>query len=234
MLGGDSLSESVSFSLKSDKSIVAAAIVAQEEERRRIAREMHDGPAQALAGMVFRVEIIQKLMEFDKPRANEELERLKEALRASLNDVRKIIYDLRPLIIEQDGLASALEGHLRSWQDKSGVFARLEWSVPRSGRFSYEVETTLYRLVQEALTNVAKHAEASEVIVSVGRTPSCYTLLITDDGKGFDVAKQLESSPNKAKFGLSGMRERVQLLGGSMTIDSKTGAGTKVRVELPA
>lgn len=217
----------------SERALIASAISAQEEERKRIAREIHDGPAQTLASLVFRIEIIQKLMDIDQEKARDELDRLKDALRLSLNDVRKIIYDLRPLVIEEEGLSTALEKYIDTWEEKSKISSQFSWKARKDERFPYEVENTLFRIVQESLTNVAKYSEATFVKVVLERESSGCRIMVEDNGKGFDLSQLDQNSKARPRFGLAGMRERVQLLGGIFSIDSAPEAGTKISISLP-
>jgi len=204
-------------------------IQAQEDERRRVARELHDGAAQTLANLVLRVEICERLMDSDPVRAKEELGRLKELLRASLRDIRQVIADLRPLVVDEKGLAEALRRYVADFQERSGMIVELQCSGVL-GRFAPHVELAAYRLVQECLNNANKHSGATRVQVLLERTGRELRAEVRDDGRGFDpqLVERLGS-----RFGLQGMRERLQLLGGWLHLDSAPGRGTKVRFGIP-
>lgn len=211
--------------------LVYSIIRAQEEERRRLAREIHDGPAQVLANVVFRLDICQRLLASDLEKARAEIENLKALVRQSLQEVRKIIFDLRPMALEDLGLIPALRAYLESFGQKTGLATsiRIEGQGERLP-LSYEV--ALFRLVQEALNNVAKHAAARTVKVLVQHLPEAVRVVVVDDGKGFDVGEAM-ARQGRDHFGLLGMRERVELLGGALELSSRPGEGTKVSFTVP-
>ncbi len=211
--------------------LVYSIIRAQEDERRRLAREIHDGPAQVLANVVFRLDICQRLLAADLDKARAEIENLKALVRQSLQEVRKIIFDLRPMALEDLGLIPALRSYLEIFGQKAGLSTsiRIEGHGTRLP-LSYEV--ALFRLVQEALSNVAKHAKAGSVQVLVQHLPEEVRVAVLDDGKGFDVADAM-ARQGREHFGLLGMRERVELLGGTLELSSRPGGGTKVGFIVP-
>ncbi|HWI52934.1 MAG TPA: ATP-binding protein [Symbiobacteriaceae bacterium] len=207
-------------------------IRAQEEERRRLAREIHDGPTQLLNSVVLRIDVCQRFFDSDLQRLKDELQQLKELVRLSLQDVRKIIFDLRPMALDDLGVVPALRTFLKDYQARTGV--ETDFSVfGNDRRYDPAFEIAIFRLVQEALTNVYKHAGASRVWVKVetagGRE---IKVQVKDDGSGFNPA---EVKPGVAgtKFGLVAMRERTELLGGSMEIQSAPGQGTKLNFIFP-
>lgn len=207
-------------------------IRAQEEERRRLAREIHDGPAQLLNSVVLRINVCQKLFDTDLERLREELNQLKELVRLSLQDVRKIIFDLRPMALDDLGLAPALRAFLKDYQARTGI--ETDFAVfGNERRYDSAFEVAVFRLVQEALTNVYKHAGATRVWVKVetagGRE---LRLSVRDDGVGFDTMKVMEAGRG-TKFGLVGMRERAELLGGALEIQSAPGQGARLHVTFP-
>jgi len=202
---------------------------AQEDERRRVARELHDGAAQTLANLVLRVEICERLMDTDPVRAKEELGRLKELLRASLRDIRQVIADLRPLVVDESGLFEALRRYVAEFQERTAMTVELQ-CTGQLGRLEPHVELAGYRLVQECLNNASKHSGAARVQVVVQRTDQELRAEVRDDGRGFDPAL-VERSGNQ--FGLQGMRERVHLLGGWLELDAAPGQGTAVRFGIP-
>ncbi len=206
-------------------------IKAQEDERRRLAREIHDGPAQILANVVLRIDICQKLAQTDTERLLEELAQLKELIRASLQDVRKVIFDLRPMALDDLGLVPALRSFVSDFQDKAGIPAELVvFGTER--RMTPAFEVAMFRLIQEALNNVHKHAFASEAKVKVEFTPEAVVLQIGDNGRGFDYPAVREAGRG-VSFGLVGMRERVDLLHGKMEINTAVGKGTQIKFFIP-
>ncbi|HWI65205.1 MAG TPA: sensor histidine kinase [Symbiobacteriaceae bacterium] len=207
-------------------------IRAQEEERRRLAREIHDGPTQLLNSVVLRIDVCQRFFDSDLQRLKDELQQLKELVRLSLQDVRKIIFDLRPMALDDLGVVPALRTFLKDYQARTGI--ETDFSVfGNDRRYDPAFEIAIFRVVQEALTNVYKHAGASRVWVKVetagGRE---IKVQVKDDGAGFEPA---EVKPGVAgtKFGLVAMRERTELLGGTMEIQSAPGQGTKLNLIFP-
>lgn len=207
-------------------------IKAQEEERRRLAREIHDGPAQLLNSVVLRINVCQKLFDTDPQRLYEELNQLKDLVRLSLQDVRKIIFDLRPMALDDLGLVPALRAFLKDYQARTGIETDFA-SFGNERRYDSAWEVAIFRLVQESLSNVYKHAGATRVWVKIetagGRE---IRASVKDDGAGFDPEKVMATSAG-TKFGLVGMRERCELLGGSMEVLSAPGQGTKLNFVFP-
>ena len=206
-------------------------IRAQEEERRRVAREIHDGPAQLLANVVMRIDVCQKLADSDLKRLKSELSQLKDLIRESLQDVRKIIFDLRPMALDDLGLVPAMRSFMKEFQDKSGLEAEV-LTFGEDRRFSATLEVALFRLAQEAINNVWKHSQAKKVTVKIEFSPSGIRIVVSDDGKGFDVAAEKAASRGN-RFGLISMRERAELLHGRVKIESQPGAGTRVIFTVP-
>ncbi|MFO7274299.1 MAG: histidine kinase [Bacillota bacterium] len=202
---------------------------AQEEERRRLARDIHDGPAQMLANVVLRLEVCQRLLAEDPDRARTELERLKQMVRDSLQDVRKIIFDLRPMALDDLGLVPALRQYVAGFEEKTGLPTRLVTRGPVR-RLDPAVEITVYRVVQEALNNVWKHASATEAVVRLEFARDRLWAEVIDDGVGFDPA---EGAGRVDRFGLTNMRERVGMVDGRLDVVSERGKGTRVRIEVP-
>ncbi|PTQ53805.1 MAG: Sensor protein DegS [Hydrogenibacillus schlegelii] len=204
-------------------------IEAQEEERRRVAREMHDGPAQSLAHVILRLEIIERTLDggdLDAVRA--ELLALRESVRRSLADVRRIIYDLRPMALDDLGLVPVVKRLVEEYNEKYPFY--IEFQVHgREERLKPMIEVALFRMIQEALNNVVKHAEATLVQIVLEFLPLKVRLRIKDNGKGFD----LEALKDRPTFGLMGIRERVKLLRGEIDIQTRPGAGTDLRIEVP-
>lgn len=206
-------------------------IKAQEEERKRVAREIHDGPAQSMANVVLRMEFCEKLLDVDQEKARQELKELKEVVRGNLQDVRKIIFDLRPMALDDLGLIPALRRFLEDYREKWGlevepVFRGLE------KRLAPALEIALFRLIQEALNNVRKHAYAHKVVVALELEPKIITAGVKDDGQGFDL-KQALAAGSGDSFGLISMKERVELLSGRMEIKTAPGRGTEVLFRIP-
>lgn len=201
-------------------------IKAQEEERRRVAREVHDGPAQLLANVVLRIDVCLRLFDTDLDRLRGELNQLKDLVRVSLQDVRKIIFDLRPMALDDLGLLPALRTYLKDFQAKTSIETELVL-FGQERRLDSVYEVAIFRLVQEALHNVSKHARAARVWIKADLSkPDLLLLQVRDDGVGFDPS-QVRTSADSG-FGLTGMRERCDLLGGRMELESTPGNGTRL------
>ena len=205
-------------------------IQAQEEERKRVAREIHDGPAQIMAHVVMRSEIAERLLQQDVEQARRELSGLKNAVRSSLTEVRKIIFDLRPMALDDLGLLPTLRKYLDDFTQRFNIDCDLK-ILGKEMRLEPTMEVALFRLIQETLSNVSKHAQATEVIIRMEFHTERVTVSIQDNGIGFDYIP--EEQGNNTQFGLIGMRERVELLEGKMEIRTARGSGTRVIFGIP-
>lgn len=208
-------------------------IKAQEEERQRVARDIHDGPAQSMSNVVLKAEICERLIDVDIERSREELQKLKKFVRDCLQDVRKIIYNLRPMSLDDLGLVPTLQRYLLQFQEENGIAV----SFKTRGDYDIiepEISLTVFRIVQEAINNILKHAEAQNVVVNLESSDNLLRLYIYDDGKGFDPKElQLRSEDVNSGFGLLSMRERIDLLSGELKINSHPGNGTRLNVMIP-
>ncbi len=208
---------------------LAQVTAAQEEERGRIARELHDGLGPALASLNIRLRTARKLLARDHHPAAEELEELADLAEASIKDIRRLIYDLRPAALDALGLAPALREYVSRYREEQGLEVALTLAEGDE-RLPVPIETALFRTAQEALANVAKHARAGRVEIGLTRDQHGVTLYVTDDGQGFDP-----QAPRSGRhLGLWSMRERVEQLGGRFEIDSAAGRGTRLTVTIPA
>ncbi|ASF30315.1 histidine kinase [Bacillus amyloliquefaciens] len=209
-------------------------IEAQEEERKRVSREIHDGPAQMLANVMMRSELIERIF---RDRGTEdgfqEIRNLRQNVRNALYEVRRIIYDLRPMALDDLGLIPTLRKYLYTTEEYNGK-VKIHFQCigdTENKRLAPQFEVALFRLAQEAVTNALKHSESEEITVKVEVTADFVVLIIKDNGKGFDI-KEAKQKKNKS-FGLLGMKERVDLLEGTITIDSKLGLGTFIMIKVP-
>lgn len=213
--------------------VLGKVISAQEEERYRLARELHDETAQALGALCITLDRIRDGLP-QAPSA-ETLERVAEAKNVAahlLDDMRRLILDLRPTALDDFGLIPAIRWYTESRLEEHGVNVTLV-APPPAGRLPGPIEVALFRIVQEAINNIAKHAKAHNATISIEFTDSAVGVTITDDGQGFDVANALSPGAAAKSVGLLGMQERVSLLGGRMEIRSQPGQGTRVHVEVP-
>jgi signal transduction histidine kinase len=204
---------------------VRRVVDAQEQERARLARELHDETGQALTSILLELKALEDVVESADGRARTAA--LRELVVETLQAVRKLAVELRPAALDDFGLVPALERLVDSFRETSEIDVQLQAGVGED-RLAREAETTLYRFVQEGLTNVLRHAGAKRVSISLVRRDGSVSAVIEDDGRGFSAA---EVRPDA--LGLEGMRERAALLGGRFTIESVAGRGTTLAFEVP-
>jgi two-component system sensor histidine kinase UhpB len=206
-------------------------LAAQEDERKRIARELHDETAQGLATLLVRLKILERAK--TAPEMRGQIDELRELTAETLEAVRKLAVELRPATLDDLGLVAALEGYTDAYGSRLPIhvaFSAIGFDG-RQDRLPPQVELVLYRVVQEALTNVAKHAAAAEVRVELCRRTDEVIATIEDDGDGFDVEDVMRS--RERGLGLFGMQERMALVRGHLVIDSAPGRGTRVHARVP-
>lgn len=204
-------------------------IEAQEEERKRLSREIHDGPAQMLANVIVRSDLIERVYRENNPdEIFSEIQSFKKMVRSALYEVRRIIYDLRPMALDDLGLVPTLRKYLRTIEEYHNQSSINFVNIGEERRLPTKYEVALFRMVQESVQNALKHADACEIKVRLEITDSAVTVVIKDNGVGFDTSMKKPES-----FGLIGMRERVDLLEGEIAIDSKIGKGTTVSIRVP-
>lgn len=207
-------------------------ISAQEEERSRIARELHDEATQSLAALAFNLEAIANSLPPKYREAKQKLDTLRERAIQTVGGIRNLALELRPSALDYLGLPMAIDWYARDYLTKRGLKVKIEVSSHKT-KLSPYTETMLFRIMQEALTNVVKHAEASQVRVLLEFKDSMAIVEVEDNGKGFDVEVSLRGEGARRNLGLHGMKERATLLGGTFTIRSQLGQGTCLRVEVP-
>lgn len=213
----------------------AQVTAAQEEERQRMAREMHDGLGPALASLHIRLLTVQRQLERDSHPAACEIGELAAQAQASVRDIRRLIYDLRPVALDELGLVPAVREHLARCERECDLVIRFtaddtaEGAGSCGGRLPAPVETALFRIVQEAVNNVVRHAQAHHLSITLTRSAECVQLRIADDGLGFDT--QLPRAGRQV--GLWSMCQRVEQLGGQFELRSAPGQGTIVTAALP-
>lgn len=210
--------------------LLGKIITAQEEERKRIARELHDETSQALASLMVGLKFAEGLTEASQ--LKEKLAGLRALVAGTMDRVRHLAIELRPSLLDDLGLASAIQSYASEYSSRTGINVDYFLDDLSKLRLAPEVEVAVYRIIQETLANVAKHAEATMAsIVAVFRN-SALVVVIEDDGKGFDVDKVMAEAHEK-RLGLSGMRERASLIGGKFTIESQPGDGAAFFLEVP-
>ncbi|MBI4557705.1 MAG: HAMP domain-containing protein, partial [Candidatus Hydrogenedentes bacterium] len=209
-------------------SLIDQIVQAQEEERISVARELHDQLGQSLYKVLLRYQSVQR----DCAQRNRRCTDLEEDLRGLIDEVRRLAWGIRPSLLDDFGLDSALQQYVKEISSRAGVPIDYKCGFPaNASRLPDRVEVILYRVAQEALTNVIRHANANRASVVLLRHNSEVTLLVEDDGRGFDARAAFQG--DIASLGLMGMRERVALVGGNLTIDSQPGKGAAVRVRIP-
>lgn len=204
-----------------------------EAERERLYRDVHDGPAQVLANAVFEIEYIERIAERStgevKAALRTELANVKSQFRSSLDSVRGMIYDLRPPVLSELGLAGAIRNYASEYQSRYGLRVDCHLDTVETG-LSPMQELAIYRIMQEALQNVHKHGQASAVGIVWQRAKDQWIMRCTDDGVGFDLVKLARRARS---VGLLAMRERAELIGGRLQVQSTPGQGTAVTLLLP-
>ena len=210
--------------------LLTRLVFAQEDERRRIAREMHDQFGEQLTALAQRIEGLRQAVA-GQPPLTPLIAGLEQVARQIDRDVNHLVWELRPTALDDLGLRAALANYVQDWSKRVGVRADLHTTGLVDERLSSELETTLYRIAQEALTNVARHSRASSVAIILERRGDQVLLIVEDDGVGFDPGKTTSS---RRGFGLLGMQERAALVGATLQIESSVGDGTTVLLRMPS
>lgn len=214
------------------RSYVTAITIGQEDERRRLARGLHDGAVQSLIALDQRVQLTQLGVKKTAPEAADRLIEIRQMIAALIEDVRRVIRALRPIYLEDLGLLPALELLTRDLEKTAALRATFT-SDGAAARLTPEREIAVYRFAQEALSNVARHAEAKTVQVSAIFGAGEFVLRVQDDGQGFIVPERVSDLVAAGHYGLMGMQERAELIGGRLTIQSIPGAGATVELRVP-
>ncbi len=214
------------------KRAAASVIKAQEEERKRIARELHDETSQSLTSLIIGLRMVEEILPETEGEVRERLEAITELAHNTLNEVHNMAVRLRPSVLDDLGLAAAIRSYAKEFSENTGI--KVEVSLMSMAmRLSPEMETVLYRVVQEALTNIARHAEAENCRVTLRRKDHVIQGVIEDDGRGFDPQAVLMSEEKGHGLGLHGMKERIELVGGSLEFESRIDEGSTIFLEVP-
>ncbi|KAA3656448.1 MAG: HAMP domain-containing protein [Chloroflexi bacterium] len=211
------------------QALLEALVRAQEDERARLARELHDGTGQTLTSLLVRLKVLEKQQKDAQLREN--VSELCEATSGIIEQVRGVSYRLRPSALEEFGLDMALRSLVQDMTEPAEIGVDFNLSLGKQ-RLPFEIESTLYRIAQECLTNVLRHAQASHVTVELLPLPYAICLRVEDDGIGFDP-NDLGNGKKRPRLGLIGLQERAEMLGGSLVVQSAPGAGTSVQVRIP-
>ena len=204
-------------------------IEVQEEERRKISRELHDETSQSLTSIIVGLKILSEQVGSEEERA--QIVTMRELVAKTLDEVHRIALELRPVMLDDLGLAAAARRYANNYSRQHGIEVDVNFAGISRERFKPEIEISLYRILQETLTNIAKHARATHVRIGLKKTRQLLEFSISDNGIGFAV-DSLKTATAKGSLGIHGMRERVALLGGTLAIDAEEGVGTTVRVEI--
>ncbi len=218
--------------IKSDQPIIVRVVEAQEAERRRLSRAMHDGPAQSMTNFILQTEICQRLFQSNPVRAEEELVGLKSAATDTFQRIRDFIFELRPMMLDDLGLVPTLRRYAEMFRDKNNIPIEVT-IVGKDRRLDSYVEVTVFRMVQELLNNIRDHAQSTQARITVEIEDDGVRAVIDDNGTGFNVDEALAVARQRGTVGLSTMFERVEMLEGTLEIDSKPGKGTHVVVSIP-
>jgi two-component system sensor histidine kinase DegS len=205
-------------------------IQAQETERQRLSRQMHDGPAQALSNFILQTEIAMRLFEVDQEKARAELSNLKGSASTTFQHVRDFIFDLRPMMLDDLGLAPTIKRYCNAYREKNSIDVVVSVTGNERRLESY-LEVMIFRAMQELLHNTITHSQASQVKVQLDMGLQNIRLVVEDNGKGFDYNKVLAETKG---LGIKVIRDRAEMLGGEFKIDSAIGQGARISLSLPA
>jgi signal transduction histidine kinase len=212
--------------------LTGARVQAQEDERRRIAREIHDSLGQMLTAIKFNVEILEDAADLQSDEDRRRIADIKSLLDNAMAEAREISYNLMPSVLVDFGLVPALQYLGEQFSKRNELSVKVH-TTGVEGRLDSSIEVGLYRIAQEALHNVAKHADAREVSVQLIGDTETIRLVIEDDGKGFNVSRSERNSGKPRGMGLVGMRERAASFNGQFVLESRPGRGTEIIVEVP-
>lgn len=203
-------------------------VQAQEAERQRLSRQMHDGPAQSLSNFILQTEIALRLLDLDQDKAREELANLKQSATAAFQKVRDFIFELRPMMLDDLGVVPTLKRYIQAFQDQAGLEVRLA-VLGTERRLEPFLEVMVFRAIQELLANAAHHSQAKQVKVQLDVADTYVRAVVEDDGSGFD----LETMSRRGGVGLQMIKDRVEMLGGQFEVDSVIGQGARISLQVP-
>lgn len=230
---GEALAETATPAEPIDEAQAILKIIqAQEDERQRLSRQMHDGPVQSLTNLILQAEICERLLDSDTARARQELAQLKKMVNATFQRTRRFIFDLRPMMLDDLGLVPTLRKYIQSFQEENKIAIQLN-AQGQEHRFPPHIEVPLFRAVQELLTNVSKHARATQVTVTLQIQKERINVIIEDNGIGMDADAVLRAARQRKTLGLANVLERIESLHGHLRIQSTPGQGTSITIEVP-
>lgn len=223
------ISSAASEGSKSQMAGIEMIVNAQEAERQRLSRQMHDGPAQALSNFILQTEIAMRLLDIDPVQAKEELGNLKTSAMGTFQKVRNFIFELRPMMLDDLGLTPTLRKYTDAFKDQTGLDVSLTVTGTER-RFKPYLEVMIFRAVQELLGNAARHSQATMIKIKIDLGTELIKVSVDDNGKGFD-SETLKESTN---LGLKLIQERAEMLGGKFEVDSLAGSGTRISFTVQA
>jgi two-component system sensor histidine kinase DegS len=203
-------------------------VKAQEAERQRLSRQMHDGPAQALSNFILQTEIAMRLLDADPAQAKDELGNLKMSAMNTFQKVRNFIFELRPMMLDDLGLVPTIRKYVDAFKEQTALDVNLTLTG-NERRLEPYIEVMMFRAIQELLGNAARHSQATLIKVQLDMGNEALRVSVDDNGKGFDTAQLQEGT----SLGLKLIRERAEMLGGNFDIDSSAGKGTRVSFSVP-
>jgi two-component system sensor histidine kinase DegS len=215
---------------------IVRIVLAQEEERQRLARQMHDGPAQSLTNFILQTEICQRLFDRNPARAAEELGTLKTVASTTFQKVRDFIFDLRPMMLDDLGVVPTVRRYVESFKEKNDLDVKLDITGD-DRRLQSHREVMSFRAIQELMVNARDYATATEIRIRLDVTSSKVRIVVEDNGRGFDAEAAMvgdESYQDPRSQSLIGLKQRFELIGGTVTVQSGEEEGTSVRLEMPA
>ena len=212
--------------------LLREAITAEEEVRRRIARELHDEIAQSMTSVVVGLKAAEAVLPTQPSRSEEILSGLRASVSQTVKELHHIVYDLRPTLLDDLGLVPALRWYAQSRLEENGIKVSVQ-VTGQPKRLPTEVETALFRVAQEAMTNIVRHSGAGRVWLTLSFEDATVSLQIKDNGRGFDLSQTLDVRSDRQGFGLLGIRERATLLGGTFELEASPGRGTELYVQVP-
>jgi signal transduction histidine kinase len=204
----------------------------EEEARHKLARELHDGPTQDIAAIAMRLNFARLLVERDPRRARAELERLEDLAHRTVKEIRSMLFTLRPVILETEGLVAALNQYGENLQLQDGLPIAVN-AEQYKDRLDPEVQGVIFAMLEEAINNARKHSLASRIDVRLTTTDDLFVAEVEDDGRGFDLQHVESSYGSRGSLGMVNIRERAELIGGSVNIESAPGQGTRVTILVP-
>ncbi|MGX8797580.1 histidine kinase [Fusibacter sp. JL298sf-3] len=215
--------------IKHKKDLGLRIIEAQENEKKRISRDIHDGPAQSLANVVLKAEYIKKIVDSSPEKAKREVTELQEGVRMTLKDIRKIIYDLMPMSLDDLGLISTVKKMVNTIEDTAGIAVQLS-TMENATVSNPLINLMAFRVIQESLNNVLKHAQCKKLKIKISIEEENIMIQIEDDGVGFAVKDTLDQAGG---YGLHNMKERIEIVSGFIEINSEEGKGTQLKFIIP-